>query len=386
MFQRTIAINKLLKLTKRKKVVQGGTWGGKTFGIIAVNINYLIVNEGKHLTVVAESIPAIKRGALKDFMDIMIALGRWDQSCYNATDRIYRYPNGSIIEFNSFDSVGKAQAAGKRTDLFINEAPYIKYDIADALIMRTSGNIWIDFNPTHEFWAHTEILPNNDAEFLLLKHSDNEALPQTIKDELLMKVEKGKTSEYWANWCRVYIDGEIGSLQGVVFSNWKQIDSVPKEAKLIRHGLDFGFSNDPMGCLTIFEYNGDLVVRQNIYQTHMGISELVARLKQLEPGEIKCDSSQPMLIDELRKAGVNAVACIKGKDSIDFGIEKLNERNILVTSDSTDLIKELRSYVYNKETNRPIDAFNHLIDALRYAYVIATPVTIVGKNYQRNHN
>ena len=152
MFYRTTAVNKILRLKKRKKIIQGGTWAGKTYGIMAVIINYLSINSGRHCTVITETIPAIKKGALANFFEILMITKRWNQSFYNATDRIYKFPNGSIIEFNSFDSVGKAQAAGKRTDLFINEAPYIAYDVADALIMRTSGNVWIDFNPTHEFW------------------------------------------------------------------------------------------------------------------------------------------------------------------------------------------------------------------------------------------
>jgi Terminase-like family. len=148
MFKRTTAINKLLSLKKRKKVIQGGTWAGKTFGLMAVVIDYLAKNPYRVMTVVAETIPAIKKGALQDFKTIMQDTGRWVEGRYNGTDRIYQFANGSTIEFNSFDSIGKAKAAGKRTDLLLNEAPYIPFEIADALIQRQAATFGWILTPT----------------------------------------------------------------------------------------------------------------------------------------------------------------------------------------------------------------------------------------------
>jgi phage terminase large subunit len=156
MFQRTEAIDKLLNLSKRKRVVQGGTWAGKTYGIIACMIDRATKKPGFTGTVVAETIPALKSGALKDFKKIMQETGRWREDRFNASELHYTFASGYKLEFRSFDSVGKAQAAGKREDLFINEAPYIPYEIADALIMRSTELVWIDFNPTAEFWGHTK--------------------------------------------------------------------------------------------------------------------------------------------------------------------------------------------------------------------------------------
>lgn len=374
MFQRTTAINKLLALKKRKKVIQGGTWAGKTFGIMAVLIDFLAKHTGEHFTVVAETIPAIKRGALKDFVETMMSTGRWNQSRYNATDRVYRFANGSLIEFNSFDSVGKAQAAGKRTGLFINEAPYISYEIADALIMRTSGNVWIDFNPTHEFWAHTEILPNEDAEFLILKYTDNEAIPQTILNELQMKLVKAETSSYWANWCRVYIDGEIGNLQGAVYPSWTQIDQVPKEARFLCYGLDFGYSEDPTSCVAIYKHNDAYIVDQVIYQTGLVNKDIANLIKQHgNKGNIIADSAEPKSIQELKNAGLRVQPCEKGSDSILHGIQLINGVSFAVTEQSRDVITELRRYIWEKDrngntTSKPIGVFNHAMDAMRYGF------------------
>lgn len=373
MFQQTTAAYKIHNLTKRKRIIQGGTWAGKTYGIIVSIVDLLSKNKDRHLTVVSETIPAVKKGALSNFFEFMQVTGRWNQSQYNATDRIYKFYNGSIIEFNSFDSVGKAQAAGKRTDLFINEAPYIAYDVADALIMRTSGNVWIDFNPTHEFWAHTEILSNPDAEFLLLKYTDNEALPKTIYDELMMKLDKAKTSAYWANWCRVYIDGEIGSLQGVVFDNWKQVSEIPTEAKLIAYGKDFGYTNDPTTLIGVWKQDGELYLKEFLYETGLTNPMICERLRSfgIKKEEIIADSAEPKSIQEIRMQGFNIHPAVKGKDSIASGIDVLQRYKINVTADSLNLIKELRNYKWKqdkdgKTLNEPIDYYNHLIDPLRY--------------------
>jgi phage terminase large subunit len=370
-FQRTKAINKLLALKKRKKVIQGGTWAGKTFCIVSLLINKASKIPNRKITIVAETIPALKGGALSDFITIMQSTGRWVQLRYNATDRAYTFYNGSIIEFKSFDTIGKAQAAGKRTDLFINEAPYIPFEIADALMMRTSGEIYIDFNPTAEFWAHSEIVNQDDSDFIVLKYTDNEALPNSILKELMMKVEKAKTSEYWKNWCKVYIDGEIGSLEGVIFSNWKQIDIIPKEAVLIGYGLDFGYTNDPTSLIEVYKWNDKRILNEVLYQTGLVNSE-IAKFILNTSVPVFADSAEPKSIEEIKRLGIKNIKGVeKGSDSIKFGIQTMQSQEYLVTSTSRNLIRELRLYSWlkdklGKSMNVPMDAFNHAIDAIRY--------------------
>lgn len=387
MFQRTTAIDKLLEMTARKRVVQGGTWAGKTYGIIPVLIDYATKNTRKVVTIVAETIPALKGGAIKDFKNIMLDTGRWVESRWNATDLHYTFATGTKVEFKSFETVGKAQAAGKRDVLFINEAPYIQYEIADALIGRTTESIWIDFNPTAEFWAHTEILPNKDAEFLLLKYTDNEGLPQTIFDELMMKLEKAYhnpnanrtdlsniKSSYWANWCRVYIDGEIGSLQGTVFQ-FTQVPTIPDEAELIAYGLDWGFTNDPTAMVAVYKCNGELWIEELLYKHQMINSMIAAELLRLGISKHKmiiADSAEPKSIADLHTMGwSNVVPAQKGQDSVRNSIDTLQDYKINITSTSLNLIKEFRNYRWltdtaGKATNVPVDKYNHLIDGIRY--------------------
>lgn len=371
-FRRTTAINKLLRLTKRKRVVQGGTWAGKTFGIVACIIDYAAKHPNARCTVVGETIPAIKEGPLQDFVNIMHETKRFVPSRFNRNSLTYHFANGAKVQFKSFDSEGKAKTAGKRQLLFLNEANHIPFRIADTLMTRTDDIVWIDFNPDNEFWAHTEILPLADSEFLLLKYTDNEALPENILNDLNQKREKANTSEYWANWCRVYIDGEIGNLQGAVYTHWKEIDRLPDEARLERVGLDFGYTNDPTAAVAIYKWNGAYILDEAIYQTGLTNQEIAKLLTDRVPGAtVIADSAEPKSIRELKRAGVRCLPSEKGRDSITNGIQVLQGVDIYVTKRSENIKDELRKYRWREDRdgntlNVPVDAFNHAMDGMRY--------------------
>lgn len=356
-------------MTARKKVIQGGTSAGKTYGIIPILINKAIKTERLKITVVAETLPAVKEGALDIFKNVMFDTNRWIDSCWNASSLTYTFTNGTRIQFKSFDTVGKAKASGKRDILFLNEANHIPFEIADTLMIR-SKEVWIDFNPDNEFWVHKETLNEHNSEFLLLTYRDNEACPKETIEDLLIKQEKAKTSSYWENWCKVYIDGEIGSLEGVIFDNWKTIDKLPEEARLLGYGLDFGYTNDPTAIIEVYKWNDKRIINEVCYQKELSNSQIAKLINSKLP--VYCDSAEPKSIAELKRLGVNAYPVTKGTDSINFGIQTMQEQEYLVTSHSTNLISELRKYAWDKDKrtgeklNKPIDNYNHAIDAVRY--------------------
>lgn len=368
MLKRTTAINKILKLKKRKKVIQGGTSAGKTFGILPILINKAASKPNTEISIVSESIPHLRRGAMKDFLKIMKLTGRYVDAHWNRTLLTYHFANGSYMEFFSVDDESKVRGA-RRHVLYVNEANNIGWDTFHQLMIRTSKDIYIDFNPTNEFWAHTEIVPQDDCDFIILNYKDNEALDESIVKEIESAREKAKTSSYWENWWKVYGLGEIGSLQGVVFSNWKQIDKIPEDAKLLGLGLDFGYTNDPTACVEIYQWNGKRILNERIYEKGLSNQQIASRLPK--DVIIYADSAEPKSIDEIRRHGVRIKGATKGKDSIVFGIQAMQNQEYLVTSNSTNLIKELRGYIWmtdksGQSLNRPIDDFNHAIDAWRY--------------------
>jgi phage terminase large subunit len=368
MFKRTTSINKILSLKKRIKIIQGGTSAGKTFGILPILIDKCAKEKGLEVSVVAETIPHLRRGALKDFLKIMRWTNRYFDDRFNKTLLRYDFANGSSIEFFSADDASKLRGA-RRDILYINECNNVTFEAYNELAIRTKREVFLDFNPANEFWVHKELKDEPDTDFIILTYKDNEALDESIVTQIEKNRDKAATSSYWANWWRVYGLGEVGSLEGVVFNNWKEIDTIPKEAKLIGIGLDFGYTNDPTAAIEIYNYNGTRIVNELVYRTGMVNSDIA---KILPSGIIiYADSSEPKSIEEIRRQGKTIKGVTKGADSINYGIDVMQRQDYLVTKQSTNLIKELRSYCWDTDKQgqrmrRPIDHYNHAIDALRY--------------------
>lgn len=384
----TTALKKLLKLKKRIKRIPGGTSGGKTYSIIPILIDKAAKKSNLEISIVSESVPHLRKGALKDFLKIMKATGRYIDAHFNRTLLTYTFGNGSYIEFFSADQEDKVRGP-RRNILYINECNNIKFDTYHQLAIRTDKEIWLDYNPTFEFWADTELRDDPDVETVTLTYKDNEALSPSIVKEIEKAIPKGfykhykdRTklfsesnikSAYWANWWRVYGLGLVGSLEGVIFNNWSVISSVPKEARLLGYGMDFGYTNDPTAIIAVYKYNDKRILHEICYQTQLRNVQIANMIPQ--GVQVYADSAEPKSIEEIRLSGVNIKGATKGKDSINFGIQLMQDQNYLVTSSSTNLIKELRSYCWDedktgKKLNKPIDNWNHAIDAVRYHEVM----------------
>jgi phage terminase large subunit len=368
MLIRTTAIRKILRLRNRIKIIQGGTSAGKTFGILPILISKAAKRPLMEISVVAESIPHLRRGALKDFLSMMKSGFRYVDKRFNKSLLRYDFDNGSYIEFFSADDSSKLRGA-RRDILYINECNNIEFEAYNELAIRTKREIYLDFNPANEFWVHTELKNEPDTDFVVLTYKDNEALDKGIVKEIEKNRLKGLTSSYWANWWNVYGLGEMGSLQGVVFSNWKQIDTIPTEARLLGYGVDFGYTADPTSIVEVYNYNGQRILNEICYQTGLVNTEIA---KKLQKNIIAyADSAEPKSIEEIRRTGQLIKGVTKGADSVNFGIQIMQSQEYLVTSQSTNLIKELRSYCWDKDRsgkqiNKPIANYNHAIDAVRY--------------------
>jgi phage terminase large subunit len=364
----TTAINKIEALKKRVKIIQGGTSAGKTYGIIPILITKASTYANQEISIVAESIPHLRRGALKDFLRIMKSTNRFYEQRFNKSLLRYEFANGSVIEFFSADDSSKLRGA-RRDILYINECNNVNFEAYNELSIRTKKEVYLDFNPANEFWVHTELKGETDSDFLILTYKDNEALDERIVKEIEKNRDKAPTSAYWANWWRVYGLGEIGMLEGVIFSNWKIINTIPPEAKLVGIGLDFGYTNDPTAIIEVYNYNGQRIVNELKYQTGMLNSDIAKELPKNVV--VYADSSEPKSIDEIRRYGITIKGVTKGKDSINYGIDIMQQQEYLVTSQSTNLIKELRAYCWDqdktgKQLNKPQGKQDHGIDALRY--------------------
>ena len=360
------------KAAKNKLIIsQGGGRSGKTFSILMLLIATAMTLPNLVISVVAESYPFLSRGAMRDFKLIMQKAKIWNEEKWRAGDKMYVFSNNSFIEFFTADSPGKAIGA-ERDILFINECYNVKYEIAFQLMGRTRQKIFLDYNPVSEFWVHTEIMANPAFEgkynYVHTTINHNEELNPNIKETMLARAQID------ANYKRVYIDGEVGSLEGLVFTDWQQVDQLP-DGK-VKSGMDFGYTNDPTTLIKVVETPDAYYLDEMLYQTGLNNREIAGMLGSVgikkNYDEIFADSAEPKSIDELRLAGYNVKPSVKGKDSINAGIDKLKSKKLFVTKRSVNLIKELRNYAWvtdkdGKTTNKPVDAFNHAIDAARYA-------------------
>ena len=336
-------------------------------------ITYATQTPNSEISVVSESIPHLKRGAVKDFIKIMQMTGNWIDANYNKSEMRYRFSNNSYIEFFSVDQPDKLRGA-RRHVLFINECNNVPFEAYQQLSIRTSKFIYLDYNPSSEFWVNTELIGDKDVDFIILTYKDNEALDKSVVKEIEKAREKSKTSKYWENWWNVYGLGMVGSLEGVIFSNWKTISTIPSDAKLFSYGLDFGFTNDPTTLIAVYKYDQKLIIDELLYQTGMLNSDIIRECKRLTNGVnyIIADSAEPKSIKEISNGGIRIKAAKKGADSIRQGIDLLQQYELLITDRSVNLIKELRNYTWETDKtgamlNKPIDAYNHCIDGLRYA-------------------
>lgn len=367
MYTLTTATRKIASLNKKIRGVQGGTSASKTISILLHLIHEAQSDKKPTLTsVVSESIPHLKRGALRDFKNILQAHKYWSDDNWNATDSIYTFETGSQIEFFSTDNGDKLRGS-RRDRCFMNEANNCTLDAFDQLEVRTKSYIYLDWNPTIEFWFYTDVKPHReDVDHIILTYKDNEALSQEIIDS----IEARKTRTQW--W-KVYGMGLLGEVEGKIYRDWVQIDEIPHEAKLVRRWLDFGYTNDPTAIGDLYEYNGGYILDEIAYQKGMKNKPIADLLLAQEDQVLTiADSAEPKSIDEISDYDVLITGCEKGPGSITRGIDVVQDQRISYTKRSKNIHREYMNYLYKvdrdgKTLNVPEEGFDHHMDGIRYA-------------------
>lgn len=366
----TSATHKIFSLRKRVRGIAGGTSASKTISILIWLIDYAQTTKGELLSVVSESFPHLKRGAMRDFINIMETQGYFDPNQWNKTDYIYTFPKGTRLEFFSADQPGKVR--GPRRDiLFVNEANNIPYETYTQLEVRTKKVIWCDWNPVNEFWWYTEVTPTQDVDFLTLTYKDNEALDQSIVQAI--ESRRGNKS-----WWQVYGLGQLGEVEGKIYRDWQVIDDIPHEARLERYGLDFGYSNDPSAIVALYKYNGGYILDEICFKKGLTNKQLADILLNQPQSLVIADSAEPKSIDEIMSYGVAIQPSKKGQGSVNQGISYVQDQRVSVTKRSLNILKEYRNYLWQtdkegKIINVPEPGFDHAMDAVRYAIASTVP-------------
>ena len=354
---------------KRITVQQGGSRSGKTFNILIWIIfsRCSVPGNGNVITIVRKSYPALRGSVYRDFIDILIKFNLYKESDHNKSNSEYHL-NGWLFEFISLDQPQKVRGR-KRHTAFLNEANELNLEDYRQLALRTTDKIILDYNPSDEFhWIYDEVIPRDDCDFYQTTYKDNPFLDIGIIQEI--ERYRDIDEEFW----RVYGLGERGQSKARIF-NFIEVEKIPDEAKHIGIGLDFGYTNDPTAIVQSYILGDSLYLSELAYATKMTNRDIANKLNDLgidKHVQIFADSAEPKSIDEIYYMGFNIKPTAKGKDSINIGIDMLKRFKIHVTSNSINMIKEFRNYKWMEDKNglmlnKPVDAFNHTIDAVRYS-------------------
>lgn len=368
----SIQTNKVFKHleTSTAKIVvqQGGTRSGKTYNILLwIIFSYCQKNEGKIITICRKSFPALRGTVMRDFFQIIKDHDIYSEDFHSKSNNEYIL-NGNTIEFISLDMPQKIRGR-KRDLLFCNEANELTQEDWTQLLFRTNEKVILDYNPSEEFhWIYDQVLPREDVDFFQTTYKDNPFLGDVIKDEI--ERLRGIDENYW----RVYGLGERGQARSLVYT-FTTCKEIPKEAKLVSYGLDFGYSSDPTSLVRTYILDDNMYVDELLYRTGMTNQDIANEMKVLgldRSNEVFADSAEPKSIEEIYRMGWNVKPTIKG--SINIGIDIIRRYKLHATESSFNLIKELRNYKFIEDknghmTNKPVDNFNHALDALRYSVV-----------------
>lgn len=347
--------------------LQGSSRSAKTWSIVQFLCIYCFNNAGTTVSIIRAGMPSIKRTVYRDFKNVMLSLGWWNDKSMNKSEYVYTFPNGSWIEFFSTDNEQKVRGS-KRKILFVNEANELSFIEWQQLQMRTTEFSILDYNPSfsEEHWIN-QVNEEKNTYWFISTYKDNPFLEQKVIDEI--ESLKWKNPSLW----RIYGLGQRAIVEGLVFENVVVDDYIPVEAH--RHhwiGMDFGYTNDPTAIVEVYLCGNDLYVDERCYRTKMMTDDIIRELKNIKGDlEIISESADPRLVDEIYNAGLNIKPVTKFQGSINAGIMKMQQFKIHVTSRSVNIRKEFNNYTWQQDKegnwrNVPIDMWNHGLDGIRY--------------------
>lgn len=348
---------------------QGSARSGKSFALI----QYLIVkalSETLLISVVRKTFPALRTSAIRDFKDIMKTMGLWDDNRWMATEHTYTFDNDSVIEFFSTDSAEKLKGL-RRNILWCDEANELNSEQFMQLAIRTTGQIILSFNPSFspKHWIIKELSVRDDVQTFITTYKDNPYLP--LEQVRFIEKYKETNPRYWMT----YGLGQFAVNEKQIY-DFEVVDDFDFDtAEFVCFGLDIGYVSDPTALIALWKSGDKIIVNEHIYQKGLITADILSILKENVDSRdiIIVDSSEPRLIDEIKKGGFPLARGVKkGKDSVNWGIDLVKKYRIVVPKANTNLIEELYSYEWVDDgnggvTNTPVDANNHLLDAMRYA-------------------
>ena len=360
---------------KRFIINQGGSRSSKTYSLCQLIIVYCLQNPNKVVSIVRKTFPALRATVMRDFFEVLKDLNLYEKSSHNMSENIYRFPNGSLVEFFSIDDEQKVR--GRKRDIgWCNEANELWFEDFQQLNMRTEFKLIFDYNPSDSSsWLYE--LPKDESVLIKSTYKDNPFLPESIKRQI---EDLKRTDEALY---QIYALGEKAISKTNIFNTWEFIPKRPERFTNFVYGLDFGY-NHPTALMRVYWHDGDIYIEPVIYESYLTTSELIERFKQLNieaNTDILADYSRPEIIAELQNAGFNVNNANKNVKS---GINAVKTFKVYCQEDD-NLKKEYNNYKWKKVgdniTDEPVKLYDDAMDAVRYAVMFIKEMYYTDDSY-----
>lgn len=354
---------------------QGGSRSSKTYSLCQLIIVYCLQNPNKVVSIVRKTFPALRATVMRDFFEIMKDLNIYEKTNHNMSENIYRFNNGSIVEFFSVDDEQKIR--GRKRDIgWCNEANELWFDDFQQLNMRTEQKLIFDYNPSDSVsWLYE--LPKDESILIKSTYKDNPFLPESIKRQI-EDLKRTDEAQY-----QIYALGEKAISRTNIYNTWEFISEKPMRFKNYVMGLDFGY-NHPTALMRVYWCDNDIYIEPVIYESYLTTSELIEKFKTLginQTDDILADYSRPEIIAEMQNAGYNVNNANK---VVKQGIDYVKSFKVYAKDDKR-IIREYENYKYKKVgdmiTDEPIKMFDDAMDAVRYAVTFIKEMYFTNDSY-----
>lgn len=364
-----------LNSNKRFIINQGGSRSSKTYSLCQLIIVYCLKNPNKVVSIVRKTFPALRATVMRDFFEVLKDLNLYEKQSHNMSENIYRFSNGSLVEFFSVDDEQKVR--GRKRDLgWCNEANELWFEDFQQLNMRTEFKMIFDYNPSDSSsWLYE--LPKDESVLIKSTYKDNPFLPESIKRQI---EDLSRTDEALY---QIYALGEKAISKTNIFNTWTFIIRRPERFTNYVYGLDFGY-NHPTALMRVYWCDGDIYIEPVVYESYLTPSELIERFKQLNienTVDILADYSRPEIIAEMQNAGFNVNNANKNVKS---GINAVKTFKVWCQQDD-NLKKEYENYKWKKVgdniTDEPVKLYDDAMDAVRYAVMFIKEMYYTDDSY-----
>lgn len=364
----TPLVRKTRDSSKKCVVNVGGAGSSKSYSIAQLLIAKLINEDNKRIGICRKTFPALRMTAMALTLDLLKQYGIYNPSRHNKTANTYTYRN-TVIQFFSLDEWTRIKSANFNY-IWMEEANEFTFDdyIALKLCLRNPtledepNHMYLSLNPIDENnWIAKKLQYEEDVEIIHSTYKDNPFLDEDYRKVLHQLINEDE------NYYRIYVLGEWGKLENLIYTNYEVVDSLPKEYQVMAYGLDFGYVN-PTALIKVCMVDRDIYLDERIYRAHITNSDLIQMLSNEDRGDIYADSAEPDRIEEISRAGYNVYPAMK---DVQLGIDLCKRQKLYITKDSVNLLKEIRGYQRKVDKagvvlEEPVKFNDHLMDGMRY--------------------